>query len=103
VGQLATTAALVGVEVLWHHQIREHQARVRESALGIAPLNDVHAGMKHATGILASMSQQPPQPQVSLAPLKPPTAGSPAPPNRSFIREGLPSSLRGTRQLGSEA
>ena len=56
-GQLATTAALVGTEVLWHHQIREHQARVRDSALGIAPLNNVHAGMKHATAILQQQSQ----------------------------------------------
>jgi hypothetical protein len=57
VGQLATTAALVGAEVLWHHQIREHQARVRDSALGVAPLNNVHAGIKHATAILAQRQQ----------------------------------------------
>jgi hypothetical protein len=57
VGQIAASAAVVGAEVLWHHKIREHQARVRDSALGIAPLNNVHAGMKHATSILQQQSQ----------------------------------------------
>jgi hypothetical protein len=66
VGQLATTAALVGAEVLWHHQIHQHQARVRDSARGVAPLNNVHAGMKHATAILqqkAAAQQQQAQQQ----------------------------------------
>jgi hypothetical protein len=58
VGQLAATAAVVGGEILWHRQIREHQARVRDSALGDAPLNNVHAGIKHATAILVQQKQQ---------------------------------------------
>ena len=52
VGQLATTAALVGAEVIWRQKIRASQARARDSALGIAPLNNVHAGMMRTTAML---------------------------------------------------
>ena len=76
--QLATTAAVVGGEILLHHQIRKHQARVRDSALGIAPLNNVHAGMKHATAILAQQKQQyQQQQQCQPDSLQPPFTSTP--------------------------
>jgi hypothetical protein len=40
-----------------HQHYKESQARLRDSALGVAPLNNVHGGMKHATAILAQRQQ----------------------------------------------
>jgi hypothetical protein len=58
VSQLAVPAALVGAEVLWHEQIKRHQRKLADSALGVAPLNQVHAGMKHAQRILQQQAAQ---------------------------------------------
>ena len=58
VNDLITAGALTGAALLWHHRIREHQAHVAASAMGQAPLNDVHAGMKHAQGILQQQAAQ---------------------------------------------
>jgi hypothetical protein len=54
---LAVRPAVVGGGILLHHQFRKHQATLRDSALGLAPLNNVHAGMKRATSILQQQSQ----------------------------------------------
>jgi hypothetical protein len=58
VNDLITAGALTGAALLWHHRIREHQAHVAASAMGQAPLNDVHAGMKHTQGILQQQAAQ---------------------------------------------
>jgi hypothetical protein len=58
VNDLVTAAALVGGEIFWHRQIRERQARVRDSALGVAPLNNAHAGMMRTTAMLGQLAAQ---------------------------------------------
>jgi hypothetical protein len=69
----AETAAMWAGAAAVHHQMHERRARTAASAMGQAPLNNVHAGMKHATAILAQRQQRQYQPDS----LQPPFTSTP--------------------------
>ena len=54
----AETAAMFAAWGAVHHHMRERQSRAAASAMGQAPFNKVHAGMKRATNLLRERQQQ---------------------------------------------